>query len=161
MMIASIKSLSAVSLCQPVLTSCTVFCLCVQAMADWLCPSKVPVRWTFRQRTWRTGRVESPTVRLNQETTSSQSASLRNMSQVKAKHFLQITLRVDKNVIDAILTVHLEYKLLIPFPQRQNCIFEDWNYLCVKCDILSEAMDYLEWQIFIINPVFLYCFVMP
>ena len=60
----------------------------VQVMAVWLWLSKVPVRWTSRQKTLRTGRVESSTVPLNQETTSSQSASLRNTSQVKNKTFI-------------------------------------------------------------------------
>lgn len=58
------------------------FLSCEQVMEAWLCPSKAPVKWTSRQRTWRTGRVESPTAPPNQGTTSCPSASPNNTSQV-------------------------------------------------------------------------------
>lgn len=51
----------------------------------WLWPSRVPVRWISRPRTWRMARVRSHTVPLNRATTSSPSASLRNMCQVNER----------------------------------------------------------------------------
>lgn len=59
-------------------------CLCLwQVMEVWVCPSRVPVRWTSTVRTWRTGHVKSPTVPQNQETTSSTSSSPTSMCQVR------------------------------------------------------------------------------
>lgn len=59
--------------------------MCAQDTVAWLWPSRVPVRWISRRRTWRMGRVRSHTVPLNRATTSSLSASLRNMCQVNER----------------------------------------------------------------------------
>lgn len=55
-----------------------------QVTGVWVCPSRVPVKWTLTVRTWRTAHVKSPTVQLNLETTSSTSSLLTNTFQVRS-----------------------------------------------------------------------------
>lgn len=63
----------------------------LQVMGVWPWPSKVPVKWTSRPKTWRMGPAKSPTAQQNRGATSSPSASLRSTSQARAGFYFEIT----------------------------------------------------------------------
>lgn len=56
---------------------------CLQVMEVWHCPLRVPVRWTYRRKTWRTALVASRIVPLSRAPTSCPSDLQKSTSQVR------------------------------------------------------------------------------